>query len=348
MSDNNSPESAVSTIDAAIIGETLNPSNEPQGIETIDLCSPQGKIDETGNVDHSNEFKLEILDEDTENECDDAGVSEGEDEVHCTQLPKSDEESEEEDAQSNDNVHSNVQQELQENSKVANGDNPVRMGEINGEWQQQTNSSGSVPLSNKNDICFICGTDLTKIKRRVDHIKRCSKKHGITGRDVKINNDHEEFVDINHLQQKDAAKPTNNPYSKFKENDWHGDANKVLQQDANNGGAWSSIKVTLQSATSSSSGGIQRATKQTTLSSFVKMPMRNLNNVLLAGARKVAKVGEITKQKAEARKTNGASSNSRKRRRSSDSNYSMASTLKFFYFHNVFFEFKLTFMDCCR
>ena len=66
------------------------------------------------------------------------------------------------------------------------------------------------------DACFICGTSLSNLKRRLDHIKRCSKKHGITARDVKTTNDTEAFAtssnpsrSINQISNSNK----NNPYS---------------------------------------------------------------------------------------------------------------------------------------
>lgn len=322
-----SPESAVARPENPSTGkEELHPSNSPQ--EAIDLCSPGGKDFENGNAENDNEVKLEILDDGMDDDSDDAGVSEGEDEVNCTQLPNdSDGVDDEEEDESNNTPTNHPVQDQQVESKVANDNVRIEINENCTELHEQTTISGSLQSSQKNDICFICGADLTKIKRRVDHIKRCSKKHGITGRDVKINNDHEEFIDMNHLEQKDAAKPTKNPYSKFAEKDWHGNATKVLQEEANNGGAWSSAATSAQSATTSV-GENQGATRQTSLASFVTIPMRNLNNVLMGGARRISKVGEIINQRAETRKASGTPSNSRKRGRFGNSNYSSVRSLR--------------------
>ncbi|KAL3935950.1 MAG: hypothetical protein SGBAC_008637 [Bacillariaceae sp.] len=314
-----SPESIV--VRQSTGNEKLLISNSPQQSEAIDLCSPGGKDIENGNADNDNEVTLEILDDGLDDDSDDAGVSEGEDEVHCTQLPNdSDGGGDEKEEEANSTATFHPVHDQQEESKVANDNVRNEINENCTELHEQTTIRASFQSSEK-DICFICGADLTKIKRRVDHIKRCSKKHGITGRDVKINNDHEEFIDMNHLEQNDAAKPTNNPYSKFREKDWHGNANKVLQEEANNGGAWSSAATSAQSATTSISQN-QGATRQMSLASFVTIPMRNLNNVLMGGARRISKVDEIVNQRADTRKASGTPSNSRKRGRFGNSNYS--------------------------
>ena len=75
--------------------------------------------------------------------------------------------------------------------------------------------------------CFICGVSLADRRRRLDHIKRCSRKHGVTARDVRLNDDDELFTD-EKKNDDDAVQPATdtasvNPYLRRK-NDWHGDA----------------------------------------------------------------------------------------------------------------------------
>lgn len=114
--------------------------------------------------------------------------------------------------------------------------------------------------------CFICGCSFARIstgyKGRLNHIKRCSKKHGVTAQDMKFNDDDEDF----------QASPTtpynpNNPYTRRNEA-WHGDAAEDLKLAGD-------------------------PAKQTTLTSFFEAPAKSLNNVLMAGAKRVAKTGDL-------------------------------------------------------
>ena len=178
-------------------------------------------------------------------------LSEGAEEVHCTQLDDFDE-----------------------------------------DIQEEETTSNCVEDQSDQDICFICGSSLENLKNRIDHIKRCSKKHGITGRDVKLNNDHEEFV--NPPTVSDRRNPYNN-----KENDWHGEATLDLKMAGQNMESNSSIQH--QSTNS---------TKQSSLSSYFQMPVRNVNNVLLSGAKRISKMTEQNSTHKYAKK------NPKQRRRS--------------------------------
>ena len=185
--------------------------------------------------------------------------------------------------------------------------------------QNEKVSSVLTTTSNKHtssdDICLICGTDLSKLKRRIDHIKRCSKKHNVTGKDVKYNDDFENFVQDDHQQgeKKAAAKRNNNnninPYTK--ESDWHGEATIDLQlADQPVAEPTSSLSVAKLSADNVSTAN----GKQTVLSSFFQAPMRSLNNVLLAGARRATQFQQLKKQDSS---TGTASSSTSKRKRQS-------------------------------
>lgn len=75
-------------------------------------------------------------------------------------------------------------------------------------------------------VCLICGISLVGRKHRLDHIKRCSKKHGITARDVCLNDDEELFTNEMDVQQHPEHLPATgtmsvNPYLR-KKYDWHG------------------------------------------------------------------------------------------------------------------------------
>jgi hypothetical protein len=243
---------------ASLTTQTTNTNNKRQRVdetELIDLCEDQIIPDENVVIFNNDQ-------------CSEDAESEGEDEIHCTQVPL-DELQEE---QSSDNERVEGDQSLLERNIAQS------------KASSSTSSPHSVVVANTNnelakDICFICGADLTALKRRLDHIKRCSKKHGITGRDVRLNNDYEEFV-AHTVNGPSSTSNAFNPYSK-ENNVWHGDASETLQ-----------LVSTTNSHTSASS--IKTTKKQTSLTNFFQAPIRNLNSVLLAGAKRISKVAEVT------------------------------------------------------
>jgi hypothetical protein len=205
-------------------------------------------------------------------ECDEEnssqGGSEGGDDFHCTQIVFS-EEDEDEDEDDGD------QEEEVQLPPIEKATRPTPEPE-----RQDPNQ-----LTKQQDVCLICGVNLSKLKRRVDHIKRCSKKHNITGRDVKLNHDVEDFAPQQENKNRSVTANHNhnmNPYTK--ESDWHGEATidlHLAEQDE-------------PSSSSPSKKPTETTTqKQTSLSSFFQVPARSLNNVLLAGARRVSKFAEI-------------------------------------------------------
>lgn len=161
------------------------------------------------------------------------------------------------------------------------------------------------PTALSDDACFICGSDLknlsTGLKGRLNHLKRCSKKHGVTARDVKLNDDSELFVS--------DAKPAATESDLGNNKEWHAGAATDLAL-ANHGGANKRHKenVINQKLPASKS-----ATKQTTMGNFFQMPVRSLNNVLLAGARRMAKSTELLTAKKSAGGNNASNGGKRKR-----------------------------------
>lgn len=126
---------------------------------------------------------------------------------------------------------------------------------------------GSAVVEDPN-ICLVCGSSLallTSSKSRIQHIKRCAKKHGVTASDVRFNDDYEQFVEVQDTFPGDQEEPSSssksaqlprNPYSS-KPQLWHGDAS-----------------TTIQAASAS---------------------VPNVNGILMAGARRVAKMAQIQK-----------------------------------------------------
>ena len=145
------------------------------------------------------------------------------------------------------------------------------------------------------DVCLVCGVSFERmngLKRRLNHIKRCSKKHGFSGRDTLVD-EHDDFIkQPMHVAVTCLSK---NPYSRH-EVTWHGNADVDL-----------TLAATESLDFGKGSGDGSRVVKsaesvQTTMKNFFHAPLRSLNNVLLLGARRVAKASVIataTKKKGQ-------------------------------------------------
>lgn len=138
------------------------------------------------------------------------------------------------------------------------------------------NGSTAATIDNDMSTCFVCGVSLTHIttgmKGRLNHVKRCSKKHGVTARDVRFDDDYELFTSTNEsektaMQSSAAASSatataaTNNPYKRI--SSWHG--NDV--------------------STSAGDGSSKQAASAPAPPSVF--------NMLMAGARRAAKTAQI-------------------------------------------------------
>ena len=198
--------------------------------------------------------------------------------------------------------------------KVGAASDPVVLLDDIGNETDQSNDEPAFPLSAlSNSICFICGSDFnslsTGLKGRLNHLKRCSKKHGVSARDVKLNDDAEDFV----VKPTTPAASTNdnNPYLQ-KDDTWHAGAD-VDVATANHG-----------DVTYAPGEAAKMASKQTTLNNFFQIPVRSLNNVLLAGARRMAKTENVLSARMNSTGTKSAASSRgfQKRRRVDYSNLS--------------------------
>jgi hypothetical protein len=169
----------------------------------------------------------------SDNYDDDNDESEGGDDFHCTQIVKLD------------------------------GNDPVE--------EQIAVSSTRTTINS--DVCFICGISLTELKHRIDHIKRCSKKHGITGNDVRLVDDAVE----------DNRDSTNKDIAKKSENNWHGGDEKMLKLTNQH-----TFPIFTASAYNSQSRKIDST-----------IATRNLNNVLMAGSRRLEITARITKNRGD-------------------------------------------------
>jgi DNA cross-link repair 1A protein len=72
--------------------------------------------------------------------------------------------------------------------------------------------------SSESTVCFICGASLLaiqNIKGRLAHVKRCSKKNGVSAKDIRWNDDHEMFIDASSSVNSNSPKShLKNPYAK--------------------------------------------------------------------------------------------------------------------------------------
>ena len=237
-------EPAAKRIKAVEDNRLRQPSNNQL---VIDLCEQDSSI----MLEASLPGAVEVcMDEDEAS--DDAGSEHGDD-FHCTQIME---------------VENANQQEVTNEPTLSNERRDLTT-------ENMLPPQAVTPISN-NDICFICGTNLTGLKRRVDHIKRCSKKHSVTGRDVTFDDD------LNTFLASSSSSPTkvqsSNPYSR--PSSWHGN---------------SSIELGLADSNpcTDSSAPTDAPMKQSTLASFLQAPIQNVNKVLIAGARRLAKTAEV-------------------------------------------------------
>lgn len=163
--------------------------------------------------------------------------------------------------------------------------------------KQKADSESNSHIKYDNNLmeCFICGASLQHIqagyKGRLNHIKRCSKRHGVTARDMRVNDDYELFVGATNNKNTSKPKSLNfcpsssstticNPYQK-KQGNWHGDAETDLMLTAT--GVASSTKL-IAKPTSTTNG----------------KDSRSLFSVLLAGARRTAKTSRIVNSNIKA------------------------------------------------
>lgn len=153
-----------------------------------------------------------------------------------------------------------------------------------GPSSQQQELPGTVSVLSNNDnadlkICFVCGASLTQIKAgykgRLNHIKRCSKKHGVTVQDVRLNDDYELFTSeepnsVRMFPANASKGVASNPY--LRKNKWHGD---------------SAVEDLIVGNSAPSPGDrVMAGVKQ-------KAGAPSVHQILMAGARRAAKTAQI-------------------------------------------------------
>ena len=143
-------------------------------------------------------------------------------------------------------------------------------------------------------ICFICGNRFVGgVKSKVNHIKRCSKQHGISIKDIKQDCDDEDYF-LSHDETK--------MYDNNEKKDWH---NPELSSNLST---------------------------QATLTNYFTKSQKSIHQVLMAGAKRMAKTSAILLQKHQnhvipKRKKQW------KRRRINNNSYTNVSTSE----HNLYF-----------
>ena len=265
--------------------------NEDQSVQILEEACPYSSTKNQKEI-------LEICDDSSE-----SGMSEGLDEELCTQLHEDGgslfDESSHLDQEENDTGNVNVNE---KEFSMDKGTDAVTIDEMaSPERSSNANNHLNNALGNDEDICFICGSSFARITTgfhgRLNHMKRCAKKFGVSAQDFRINDDYEAFHSpAKELVQSDEspaqnkpARTVTNPYSARKKsitdgnnNKWHGDAGDDLKLAAKSAGA----------------------TKQTSLTTYFKQPKRSVNSVLLANAKRLAKADHLNGQQKE-QKTNG-------------------------------------------
>ena len=207
--------------------------------------------------------------------------------------------------QDNLDVHSEDHNIRNEDNHVRDVNEQCRLAQDNQDVHSEDNNvrnEDSAPISDlpnfpKKDICYICGSDLSRLKTglrgRVAHMKRCSAKNG-GGRNAIMNNDGDEadFVETSEASAPDLCKQQQtlsgvaNPYDRRQ---WHGDANSELE-------------LNKPLSNSSAPSTAKDSTQKQQWKDLFKVPVRSLTNVLMSGARQAAKGKAIANSAASAAK----------------------------------------------
>lgn len=151
--------------------------------------------------------------------------------------------------------------------------------------------------------CFICNVDLSTtvqgLKGRMNHIKRCGKKHGIQAGDGAkgLHVDQMGGTEIEEIGQ--CTEMTN---TDARRQGWHDDKDAALAID--------DVSSHAEDITYGAPTAAQP--KQSSLNAFFTRPVRSLDKVLLQGARNVAKKEQIaSKRQKESIKAAGSNGRGR-------------------------------------
>ena len=296
-------------------------------IETIQIESPKQdpSIENLQSINGSSEVFAESVHSRLDDDADSCG-SEGGDDFHCTPIIESQdcEDHQEEDiveplqdqnhdsfekTHSTNGQHTKLEARSRTNPPFKNQPlPPIASEEAKEETTASTATSHTITKpSSSSDVCFICGADLSRLKRRIDHIKRCSKKHGITGRDVRLvtNENAPNILSPNSTTKSIPNKNTATPPTKDKiPSSWHGDAESLLKLTKQDqcqsipGVHLSKPNETTKSVSSWAASGYNAKS-----GTFVApSSTRNLNNVLMAGSRRLQVTARAAHKRGEIEK----------------------------------------------
>mmetsp|Transcript_7787 Transcript_7787/g.11130 ORF Transcript_7787/g.11130 Transcript_7787/m.11130 type:complete len:568 (+) Transcript_7787:134-1837(+) len=146
-------------------------------------------------------------------------------------------------------------------------------------------------LKDKGNVCFICGISFTSLssgmKGRINHLKRCSKKYGVSARVMKHDDESENFVCQNTESTKNDLFKADYDEELIKTTDpkWHTNSTKDFATGSKNNKILGRTDNELHSK--------EQVGKQSSLKHFFSAPAKSLNNVLMAGARRAAKTAAI-------------------------------------------------------
>ena len=277
--------------------------------------------------------------EDYSSSCCEDG-SEGGDDFYCTQL-QPDEESEveeESEEEADEEIHGTINDD--DDLKLENGGNQSSLA-----ISSVISVARLGKKNTKNDeICFICGSSFSRItsglKGRLNHIKRCAKKHGVTAHEIRVNDDSDAFTtqqvaahststsmtktNSGNENNKKSAAGIVNPYLKTPDQNnykvsevpkWHADAAQDLSlADATTVDTMPVVASYSVGQKGDNKPAVSQKTKQTSLTNFIQAPLRSLNNVLLTNAKRIAKTGEINTNKKQQQQQQGTGSNGKRGR----------------------------------
>eukprot|EP00797_Seminavis_robusta_P014567 Sro21_g014560.1 cross-link repair 1A protein (670) ;mRNA; r:41431-43440 len=274
---------------------------------------------------------FEIDDDDDDDDDNQSGQSEGYDDVYCTQMYDDDDDDQDQDPQVDESEETQDQEDTNDAALPCNTSTNFKRSDQQKEPKMK--NTGKTPQPG-DDVCIICGSSFDRIttgfQGRLNHIKRCAKKHGVQAQDMKLN--HDDNDDLQDNCKKAPAKI--NPYAKQTSNNsdnnnttetynntqhtWHAGADRDLQLAT--GTFTTSTSTNTKSNKTPSAAPAAAASKQTSLTSYFKAPLRSLNNVLLASAKNAAKTSKLNKQQKQQQQQT-ANNNSKKARWNSRQNY---------------------------
>ena len=319
-------------------GEDLSLKNSANSVpKIVGAASAEVTPHMTAKKDTSHQDLVNICD-DSSATSEKSGVSEGLDEFHCTQLWDGDKDDDNDDASHDfDNDDASQWSNNNDSGEIAQhdpGENankeiihlneallpPTSDARCLAVTTKTKESPPPATISAKNaneseEMCFICGSSFDRITSgltgRLQHIKRCAKKYGVTARDVRINDDDDAFTTTNastddarrkmpppcNAENDDTNKKPaaiTNPYATKNMQranlKWHGDAEEDLKYASATSAPTPTYGQTSGTVVPPLQGG---ATKQTALKQFFTAPLRSLNSVLVANAKRVAKTADI-------------------------------------------------------